>query len=324
MLVTLHIGWNRTGSTALQVYLSAHRAALAERYGVAYPDQGLLGTAHHPIAWAFGGLTESAWGPVRGFDAGPEAVVREAIDRARDAGARHVVFSSEEFRRFDRGAVARIAGALRAADASVRVVVYLRRQDRLVESSYNMAVQWWAMRTCAKFRDYLAHPDAVPAYGAVLVRWADAFGRDAIVARAYRREAGDGWDVRSDFAGLVDVPPGALPLQTAGANDSLGPTTLEALRVLNNLDVSADVHRHIVSRLHEFDAEHRSPRAMLFASDARRAFLESQEATNHELAGFGLGPGALEPGDAPLPERNVFPLNPQAFAAMFTYLAGGR
>jgi len=321
MLVTLHIGWHRTGSTALQAHLHAHRTSLARRYGIAYPVEGLLGSAHHPIAWALQGRTESAWGPVRGVDSGPEACMRAAIERARNAGATHVVFSTEEFRNFDREAVARIAGALRTCAEVVRIVVYLRRQDRLAESSYNMEVQWWARRAREGFLEYVAGPESSPAYRSVLERWADAFGRDAIVARAYRRDATDAWDVRSDFAGVLGIPPGALPPRAEGLNDSLGPTTLEALRVLNNLAVSNDVHRSIVARLHEFDAEHRSPRAVLFEPRSRRAFLESQEAANDGLGAFGVDRNAFVLDGASMPERNVYPLSPQAFAGLFSYLA---
>lgn len=320
MVVILHIGWHRTGSTALQSFLNQHREALAERFRISYPAEGLLVCAHHPLAWAFLGRTESAWGTVRGIEAGPEASLQDAIDRARDAGCTRVVFSSEEFREFDRDAIGRLADALRGHADDVRIVAYLRRQDVLAESAYNMEVQWWGTRERLAFADFLSQHYAVPDYAPTLAAWADAFGRDALVARAYRRDAGVRWDVREDFCGILGIAPGDLAHPASGSNESLGPVTLEGLRVLNNLALGDDVHRSIVARLHEYDARHHSPRAVLFAPEERRAWLDRAGGDKRGLAAFGVDADALALDGAALPERNVEPLSPQAFAELFTYL----
>ena len=63
------------------------------------------------------------------------------------------------------------------------------------------------------------------------------------------------------------------------------------------------------------------PRCVLFEPDRRRAFLAGFEASNARLQAYGIDPAAFALGDVALPACNVRRLTPEAFAAMFSYLA---
>ena len=277
--------------------------------------------AHHTIAWTFGGRTASPWGPVPVVVGGGDAYVRAAVASARAAGCTRVVISSEEFCALDHAAIRRLEASLRALSDRVRIVAYVRRQDLIAESAYNMEVKWWATRVREEFDEYVRARKDEPDYARALGAWADAFGVDGLVVRPYDRGSLDGGDVRADFCRSAGVGAEGLHFADARANESLGPTTLETMRVLNNLDIANAVHEHIAARLLAYDAARRSPRCVLFEPDQRRAFLARFEASNAHLHAYGIDPAVLTLGAGTLPARNVRKLTPEEFAAMFTYLA---
>lgn len=322
MKVTVHIGWHKTGSTSLQVFLLRNRTALVQRHRTYYPDDGLLDYAHHTLAWTFLGRTASPWGQVPVIEGGADEYVRSAIDRARSHGCTGVIFSSEVFCEFDLDAVRRLFDSLRARADSVRIVAYIRRQDLFAESAYNMEVKWWATRMRADFDEYLASRSTPPDYFRTLDAWASVFGRDSMIVRRYERGVLENRDIRSDFCTAIGLGSEGLGPLEPDSNDSLGPRTLETMRVLNNLDLPDRLHEQVAMRLLSYDVKNRSPRAVLFDPEPRRAYLAPLEPANRALQAFGVDPASLAIGDDAMPARNVRKLTPGEFAEMFTFLSG--
>jgi hypothetical protein len=298
-----------------------NRAELARRHRAWYPSEGLLTCAHHTIAWTFQGRTTSPWGEVPAVEGGGDAYVRAAVESARAAGCTRVLLSSEDFCALDRAAIQRLAASLRAWSDVVRIVAYVRRQDLFAESAYNMEVKWWATRLREDFDEYMRSRQDEPDYARILDEWAGVFGVANLVVRSYDRGSLEQGDVRADFCRVAGMSADGLQFADARANESLGPKTLETMRVLNNLDIANAVHEHIAVRLLAYDAKHRSPRCVLFEPEQRRAYLARFESSNARLRAYGIDPGEFELGDVALPARNVRKLTPEEFAAMFTFLA---
>lgn len=321
MEVTLHIGWHKTGSTSLQLFLFHNRDALVRQHRVWYPPAGPQDRAHHTLAWMLLGRKTSAWGPVPELAGGAEGYVRAAGDDARARGCTKVIFSSEDFCVLDRDGIERLAASLRGIFSVVRVVAYVRRQDLQIESAYNMEVRWWGTRVREEFDEYASVRAIGSDYASVLDQWSRAFGVSNLAVRAYdRRLLADG-DVRADFCRTAGIGSDGLQFARETANDSLGPRTLETMRVLNNLDIATPVHEHIAARLHAWDAANHSPRCVLFEPGPRRAYVARHAASNERLRSYGLDPVPLTLGSDALPERNVTRLTPEVFAEMFSYLA---
>ena len=98
MTVLLHIGYHKTGSTAIQEALPNIAPHLAEA-GIDIPI-GLSGWLGHPdLAWGFEGR-DYPWQDRPYTRAEVEAHYRPLFDAARDAG-RTILLSSEEFCRLD-------------------------------------------------------------------------------------------------------------------------------------------------------------------------------------------------------------------------------
>ncbi|MBL6079853.1 hypothetical protein JMJ56_17680 [Belnapia sp. T18] len=98
MTVLLHIGYHKTGSTAIQEALPHIAPQLAEA-GIDIPA-GLSGWLGHPdLAWGFEGR-DYPWQDRPYTRAEVEAHYRPLLDAAREAG-RTILLSSEEFCRLD-------------------------------------------------------------------------------------------------------------------------------------------------------------------------------------------------------------------------------
>ncbi|MEO0760315.1 MAG: hypothetical protein AAFZ09_00640 [Pseudomonadota bacterium] len=200
MRILLHIGVWKTGSSAIQVSLVRHAAAMAA-HGVHLPAHALAPNGYHALANA-----------IRHGDGALLARCVEDIgDALRRAGRDGVVVvSSEHFWTLRPRQVERLAAALKATGAPVEVVAYLRPQDALWNSVYGQ---------CARGLQVLAHHprwgrgyagaglEAGFDFDRVFRLHARLFGRANIRLRPYRREAFPGGDVVADF---LDV---ALPGQ---------------------------------------------------------------------------------------------------------------
>ena len=203
----LHIGINKTGTSAIQRYLSSHRAELV-RESVLYPVTGRAGEAHYGLSRALG------------FAHGKPPVNAQELERLRSAlleemrasDAQSVILSSEDF--VLRGDIARVREFLSAFDC--RIVVYLRRHDHWWLSSYNQAVKMvanppWEPGINAYLQFCRKRKSARASHRELLERWAEVFGVPAICVRPYEAAQNEG-GVVADFlrtTGLAELAAGA-------------------------------------------------------------------------------------------------------------------
>lgn len=238
----LHIGSAKTGTSALQRFLSLNAARLA-RSGVMYPRAGRDGLAHHTLAAAFNPQL------VSGASTLHQARMTAALDALRAETANYpgtVLLSSEGFQNVD-------PNALRETfpPASTRVVVYLRDQLEYAISAYQQQVQ---VRDVHESLAGYAAPRAVD-YDRFLSAWEAAYGREHLVVRAYDRTRLLHGDIVHDFMHCAGLP---LPAPAAGAparpaapelNPSIGGALLEAKRLLNHAGIPQPVDRPLFTWL---------------------------------------------------------------------------
>ncbi|MEM9317802.1 MAG: hypothetical protein AAGA70_02210 [Pseudomonadota bacterium] len=179
--LTIHIGMNKTGTTALQKTLHQNRAAL-QRAGLLYPKTGLGSRSagaglHYKLSDAF-----------RSGSGGPE-LASALLHEIDGSSAKSAIISSEFF--VEVRDVESLASALSGRD--VRILVFLRRHDHWVNSLFSQAIKSqasppWAPNVDAfidHIRKNLAHYFV---YSRLLKRWADAFGHAAMDVRLYGQD----------------------------------------------------------------------------------------------------------------------------------------
>jgi hypothetical protein len=233
----LHIGTEKTGSTAIQAYGAANRQRLLKagfRYSEAAGAQNHTKLAAH--AQEDGKADDlramhDAVGPdkLSEFRRAFEADLAAEIERFPDAV---FVFSGEHChsRLLRQEEVDRLRDLLLRHFERVDVHVYLRRQDRVAVSLYSTFLKNGGTRTAVI--DAAQAPRDYYDYRALIGRWSAAFGRERMRVARFVPAALEGGSVVTDFCARTGLP--VLGDVGTRANESLLPPHQEFLRRVND------------------------------------------------------------------------------------------
>lgn len=270
----LHIGAHKTGTTALQQGLYQNRILL-QALGCSYACSPTAKHLHSYLGSATPGhfLTQ-------GFKLlNPDSVSALLAEAATDT----VVASSENFSFFfQKPAIAALAETLRAQFDQIRIVCYLRRQDRHAVSHHQEGAKpyrhveggFWGQAPTA-LPDHSPAHDLYLDYNRRLGLWADVFGDDAIDIRIYDRALLKDGDIFADFLDLLKYE--VRGLQSVGDhNVSLGAAQTKAGHLLNGAGIRPKVAEAILGRI---PADGR----LLPARQQARAFLDRYLESNRAL-----------------------------------------
>jgi hypothetical protein len=212
--IILHIGLPKTGTSSIQRCLAAVRPAL-EAQGIFYPmspgaaNHGLLPMSLVPLG-SLGHVNPLLWEGI-----GPAArLERFRTEFAAEMAAipphvTRVILSAEQCSELlnTPARVETLRALLAPYGERFRVIVYLRRQDRHLASSYVQGLR------VARVAPPALKPESgrgLYDYAALLRRWAMVFGEDAITPRIFEPEAMTNGDVVDDFLELCGIP-GLVP-----------------------------------------------------------------------------------------------------------------
>ena len=209
----LHIGSHKTGTTSIQKYLAANVALLADR-GVHYP----VGSNGLKIG-IVGGIDLTG-----DEDEGPKAGKKRAqsvVDNILSSDAPVVIGSTESFSYlFEAPQIQIYHDLLDRHFSTIKIISYLRRQDQFAISHHQEGANP-QVKPAAKL--YGHSPTALPQpndiqrkyldYDTRIGHWANVFGNDAMVVRAYDRFLLKNGDSVADFLDIVGL--GDLDVSTA-------------------------------------------------------------------------------------------------------------
>lgn len=229
----VHVGPQKTGSTAVQVALAAARDDLTA-YGAYYPGGPYR---RRKAGWALG-LPGSPGG--RTFPIGHWT---RLVEEVRDAGDARVCVSDENFARAEGPVLERIVTDL--GGPQVHVVAVARRLDRVLPSQWQERVKWghtgdfdgWLRRVLGDDEDDRERWDAWQGHDSarLVERWARVVGPERftlVIADETDRE-----QLFRVFAAMLGLPPGVLGAASRRSNESLSWSELEVLRNLRALYV---------------------------------------------------------------------------------------
>lgn len=230
--ILLHLGFHKTGTTALQSMFADGRPRLIE-HGVLYPGKR---RSHHPAAMA---MTNRTWGVGRedGQDPDPRAWNRLARAARRHPG--RVLISSENFALTPDDAAARMVADL-GADR-VHVVFTLRPVAQLLSSSWQqylksgwtIAYDQWVEQMVAELEPgarrsgFWLRND----YPAIVGRWASLVGPQRV--HLVCLDPNDRGFLLRTFEELLGIPEGVVDPGAADSNRSMTAAETELLRALN-------------------------------------------------------------------------------------------
>lgn len=319
----LHIGHFKTGTTALQVFLSRNRDVLAHQ-GLVYCDLLARNGKHSALAYAI--LRDAGVRTLlHGFDHPDDAPTLWAgvfsAARALPDGQALLV-SSEEFMRIGGfpAAIKRLRTVFAAApDVRVRVIAYLRRPQSHLQSWHNQLVKLGLTDRGfdAAVREVIepVHYD----YALALAPWIDLFGAEAVILRGFTDDLRHGDELYADFLGALGH---RLPLTAevprSDPNPRIDPRLLDLHRALNASGLPRRVVLRVASQMAKALADADAAQAVSDAApgfDAIRARTLAGLHALAELPGAGFDAGALA-ADLPRPGDPGDP----ALAALATIL----
>nr|VFJ69647.1 MAG: hypothetical protein BECKFW1821C_GA0114237_101935 [Candidatus Kentron sp. FW] len=245
--LTLHVGHHKTGTSTIQAFLYANRTKLA-RMGLDFPTRGIyyrppgmvenLSGGHRFFAFAVTGTTP-VWldGGVR--IPGGESSIR-ALRQHLASHAGDVLLSSEHF--FTKIAPDELRGFFDGLGFRIRILLYLRRQDLLLESLFNQNVKNGYV-TVPFSRFVEREIEDRQGYGYTYRRvsaLARAFGPENLIIRPFEKSRFSGGTLLEDFVAALGLPWDEGFHIPANWNESIPVEIIEVLvrfqRYLDGLD----------------------------------------------------------------------------------------
>jgi hypothetical protein len=233
----LHIGSGKTGTSSIQHLLSKSRERLAER-GTLFPQSpGLgrhvqLGLFIRPDA-ELGKLInwhKQEFSSPADFREDFQGRLFAEID---SSGLTRVLLSDEALYGCSVDALKRLRAFTDEIARSIRVVVYLRRQDDHVCSRYQQVVKTGEVRRLAERLEQVNYKKTYDYHGR-LETWRRLIEPNEFVVRPFESERFVAGSLYQDFFEAAGLGPWSDDLETAGPlNESLDAEAVELLRIVN-------------------------------------------------------------------------------------------
>lgn len=252
--VDIHIGTEKTGSTAIQDYLNRNQQALIDDQRILVPTSLGKGTSVNLAAACQLSDKPDSLRKMRGLQSSEQvnqyykklAVAwREEIERQQP---KRLLLSCENFssRLKTEDEIRQLLAFVEPYASSVRILVYLRRQDAMIRSAYTTKIKN-GFKGKFKFPEPGQERHDVH-YDALLDRWAGVFSKEAIFVRLYEKNRLHKQDVITDFCTTLEIPL-TLERSSQRKNAFPGRKNLEMTRLLNSLvPVLVDGKKPNVSR----------------------------------------------------------------------------
>lgn len=286
--IYLHIGMNKTGTTAIQHYFSSNRESFLDK-GLLYPKTGMSRDgAHHDLSRSLGFYHGAKDVSVDDIKA-QQKIMKGLLSELQQSTANTVIFSSEML------VLPRPVDKVKEffSKYNVKIVVYLRRHDSWWESLYNQAVKTVALPPWGRgFNSYLRYQytknKQLGNYRLLLERWAKVFGQENIIVRPYEKQQNKPNLVTDllESIGFGDLGNDIIT-SPKRANESLSFQSLSLMEIYQNSDVSEDVRSRLVRHAQSLVID--EPRASILSPEMRRKLVDNNDKQYQFIARKYLG-----------------------------------
>jgi hypothetical protein len=292
--IYLHIGVHKTGTSAIQLFLSINRELLKQN-GYLYPGQksACYDFSLELNTKTFLEIISDANSPSKKY-----------LKEIQQTTCKNIIFSSEGFIKLKKNEVVTLQKIL-PEKYKIKIIIYLRRQDNKLESLYNQFVKSAKRRYQQKFTDSI--PELLETgffdYYSVLLPWSQVFGKENIIVRCYEKEQlANG--IYHDFLRVVGLPADKnYRFPKEKVNQSLNWDLIEIVRICN-IHFKEDIrfHHFLINSLEQVNLGMRDEKRHLLSPQHRRDIIAQYEESNAKVAREYLGRTDGRLFYAPLPD----------------------
>lgn len=238
--IYLHIGLQKTGTTAIQQTLWKNRDNLREQ-GFLYPS--FLGTNHTKLALftveekglenlkALNRIDDHDYPDfIKSFPNVFFEKIKEEVNSSKERVYK-LILSNEHLsaRVIHSHEVKKIHDLLKAFSSNTVLIIYLRRQDNFALSLYSQAVKGG---TSLEFHDWYEGEKVYWDWYTLISLWSSVFGKEKVIIRIYD-DIGENKNVVDDFFDAVEISKDGIDLSYNNVNKALGFIQIQYLRILN-------------------------------------------------------------------------------------------
>lgn len=289
-----HIGMRKTGTTALQMFLYENMKIL-EKYGWCYPDlkPGLLGSQYVFQNKENGGVFYKERGKLDIAAENWNSAWNQVLHCLKN---KNVIISEERISIWDTN---RFLTAAKEKYDNIKIIIYLRRQDRAVESLWNQKVKNPEGGVYQSFDEFLyseTELEEAPFFQLFYKKQLDDIskivGKDNLIVRIYEKEQlyGMNHTIESDFLNVLGLEVNWDEWKKCSfQNIRMGENYLEIKRIFNSLKKIGDFNfilgenYECLLKLSQIYGKPEKEKGC-FKIDDRKKFLENFAKENEEIA----------------------------------------
>lgn len=302
-LAILHIGVEKTGTTTIQEFLYQNRERLI-RQGIFFPEL-ITPRNHRPLAvYCSKSKKSNQFTRLNDID-DPGKREKWKLDfrqlfelemKKIDGGISTVIFSSEHFTTLlkDKEEISRLESALAPFISSIRILVYIRRQDLIAGSMISNAARAGHHGKMHLESGRLFHKHYYNFFK-LINKWSKIFGREKIMIRIFERDQLANNDLLEDFMQQARIEPDRQFMIPGRLNISLSSAAVEAAWFFNNkwpaqqydgdLNELRKLRLELINRVNK---KYPGPGKMLCLEDAKK-HIKKYRRSNRRLAKKWLG-----------------------------------
>lgn len=239
----IHIGTHKTGTTAIQDFLSLNKKVLSKKR-ILFPQKS----------------RRDYWEKFDGHYVITPSKATNFVKLAKicHIKCKHVIVSSETFSLINDVSV--IGNLFK--NTNVKIICYLRRQDELQQSMYNQSVK------AGYFEDIAAYDEYPLDYWVLLNRWANAFGKNNIIVRIYDKQQLKNNSLIEDFLEIFNLElTKEFQLPKGNSNPRLCPEALEYMKLLNRISREKKITDTFYKMLVKYSVQNRTDSACSYFAD---------------------------------------------------------
>lgn len=218
----IHVGMDKTGTSAIQLFLNNNREILYKNEDLYYAKSGLWQDySHHPFAFSIlnmNGYTNNY------FDDLLEQFAKETVDKNRVLISSECLFKVTENKNFND-----FYKFINDKFDNIKVIVYIRRQDLWVESRYKHSI----LSGSNMKLDMLQEPRFCN-YKQFIDKWAKVVGANNVIVKIYEKDQFVNNNIFCDFLSIFNIDlRECYNLPAKDINTSLGLHGCEFKRLCN-------------------------------------------------------------------------------------------